>query len=73
MNRTVSMVAGVLLLAFGAFVLLRGASVTTQRDVLEVGEVKITADQQRSVPPWAGGIAVAAGVALLVAGARKST
>ena len=73
MNRTVTMVAGVLLLAFGAFVLLRGANVTTQRDVLEVGDVKITADQQRSVPPWAGGIAVAAGVALLAAGARKST
>ena len=73
MNRTVTIVAGVLLLAFGAFVLLRGANVTTQRDVLEVGDVKITADQQRSVPPWAGGIAVAAGVALLAAGARKST
>ena len=71
MNRTASMVAGLLFLLIGAFVLLRGASVTTQRDVLEVGEVKITADEQRAIPPWAGGIAIAAGVALLVAGGRK--
>lgn len=71
MNRAGSMVAGLLMLALGAFVLLRGANVTTQRDVLEVGDVKITADEQRTIPPWAGGVAVAAGVALLVAGARK--
>ncbi len=71
MNRTVSLVAGLLLLGLGGFVILRGANVTTRRDVVEVGDVKLTASEQRTIPPWAGGVAVAAGLALVVAGARK--
>jgi hypothetical protein len=71
MNKTISLVAGVALLAVGAFILIRGPNVTTRRDVLEVGDVKITADQRQAIPPWAGGVAVAAGIALVVAGARK--
>lgn len=73
MNRTTSLVAGVALLVLGAFVLLRGGSFTTRRDVLEVGDVKITADDKQSIPPWAAGVAVAAGLALVVVGVRKTT
>lgn len=65
------LIAGIVLLALGAFVLLRGGSFTTRRDVVRVGDVKITADEQQSIPPWAGGVAVAAGVVLVVAGMRK--
>jgi hypothetical protein len=73
MNRTVSLAAGVVLICLGAFVLLKGANVTSRKDVLSVGDVKITANESRCVPPWAAGIAVAAGVVLLVAGARQRT
>lgn len=62
---------GIVVFGLGAFVLLRGASFTSKRDVLQVGDVKITADQQQSVPPWLGGVAMVAGVVLIVAGARK--
>lgn len=71
MNRTVSLVAGVALIVLGAFALLRGANVTSRKDVLTVGDVKITANETRSVPPWAAGIAVAAGIVLLVVGVRQ--
>jgi len=64
-------IAGILLIAFGAFVLVRGASFTSRRDVLKVGDVKVTADEQRSIPPWAGWLAVVAGGALAVAGVRR--
>jgi hypothetical protein len=64
-------IAGIVILCLGAFVLLRGASFTSRRDVLKVGDVKITADEQRSIPPWVGWAAVVAGVALLAAGGRK--
>jgi hypothetical protein len=64
-------VGGILLLGLGAFVLLRGASFTSRRDVVKVGDVKVTANEQRAIPPWVGGVAVLAGAALLVAGARK--
>jgi hypothetical protein len=63
--------AGIVLLGLGAFVLLRGGSFTTRRDVLKVGDVKITADEQQSIPPWLGGVALVAGVVLIAAGARK--
>jgi len=66
-----SLIAGIVLVCLGLFVLLRGASFTSKRDVLEVGEVKITADQKQSIPPWAGGAAVVVGAVLIVAGARK--
>jgi hypothetical protein len=64
-------IAGILLLALGAFVLVRGGSFTTRRDVLKVGDVKITADEQQSVPPWVGGLAILAGLGLIVSGARR--
>jgi hypothetical protein len=72
MNRTMSLVAGAVLIGLGAFVLLKGADFTTRRDVVKMGDVKITADEKQSIPPWAAGLAVAAGAALIVAGARKS-
>jgi hypothetical protein len=64
-------IAGIVLLGLGAFVLLRGASFTSRRDVLKVGDVKITADEKQSIPPWVGGGAMLVGVALIVAGTRK--
>ena len=71
MNRTMSMVAGIVLLGLGGFVLLRGANFTTRRDVLEVGDVKITASESRTIPPWAGGVALVAGLALVAVGVQK--
>ena len=65
------LIAGILILALGAFVLLRGASFTTRHDVVSVGDLKITADEQQAIPPWVGGAAVAVGAVLIVAGMRK--
>lgn len=65
------LIAGVLLLAFGAFVLLRGGSFTTRKDVLKVGDVQITADERQSIPTWVGGLALLAGLGLIVGGAQK--
>lgn len=64
-------IAGVSIACLGAFVLLRGGSFSSQRDVVAVGDVKITADHQQTVPPWAGGLALVLGAGLVVAGIRK--
>ena len=63
--------AGILIRGLGAVLLLRGGSIATRREVLKVGDVKITADEQQSIPPWVGGVAMVAGVALIITGARK--
>jgi len=63
--------AGIVIAVLGAFLLFRGGTFSTRRDVLKVGDVKVTADQQQSAPPWAAGAALVVGAALIVAGARK--
>jgi len=65
------LLAGILILALGAFLLLRGGTFTTRHDVVSVGDLKISADEQQSIPPWVGGAAVAVGAVLIVAGMRK--
>jgi len=60
-------VAGVLVLAFGGF------SYTREKKVIDLGPIQASTKTQHSVPipPIAGGAAVLAGVAVLVAGTRK--
>ena len=64
-------VAGIVLLGLGAFLLVRGGTFTSRKDVLKVGDVKITANEQQSIPPWVGGVALLVGAGLLVAGVRQ--
>lgn len=65
------LIAGLVVIGLGAFLLLRGGSFTTRSDVVKIGDMKITANERQSIPPWTGGVVIVAGVALLVAGARK--
>ncbi|HEY9382980.1 MAG TPA: hypothetical protein VIP80_05655 [Gemmatimonadales bacterium] len=64
-------IAGIVLVLVGAFVLLRGASFTSKRDVLQVGDLKVSATEHQSIPPWVGGAVLVVGVGLLVTGLRK--
>ena len=65
------LVAGIIVLGLGGFVLLRGGTFTRRHDVLKVGDVKISADSRESVPTWLGWVAIVAGGALIAAGMRK--
>ena len=64
-------IVGIVLIVLGAFLLIRGGTFTTQKDVIKVGDVKLTADEKQSIPPWVGGVAIVAGIGLVVAGGRK--
>jgi len=68
-----SLIAGVLLIIAGAFVLYNGGSFSTQKEVLKLGDLKVTAEEQHPVAPWVAGVAIVAGLALVVTGARKNT
>jgi hypothetical protein len=50
------------------------ASYTTREKVLDLGPVEATAERHKTVPlpPIIGGIALAAGIGLLVVGSKKS-
>jgi hypothetical protein len=64
-------VLGVILIAGGLFVLIKGASYSSEKSVFKIGDVEARVAQEHSIPPWAGGASLVAGVLLLVAGARK--
>lgn len=58
-------IVGVLLVAFGGYVLARGMTYPAERNVLKVGDMQVTAETQRSIPPFIGGIAVLGGLAMI--------
>jgi hypothetical protein len=67
---------GILLVVLGILALVyQGFSYTRQEKVLDIGPIHAIADRQEHVPvpPIVGGLALAAGAALLVIGAKKKT
>jgi hypothetical protein len=70
-----TVVLGILLVVVGlAGLAWRVFTYTTTEEVLDIGPIEVTAEKERSVPipPIVGGIAVVAGVVMIMAGSRKS-
>jgi hypothetical protein len=71
--RPISLV-GVVLIVLGLVALVyQGINYTSRETVIDIGPLHATADRQKTLPlsPVLGVVAVAGGVALLVAGVRK--
>ena len=69
-------ILGVLLIVFGVVALAyQGFTYTRREKVIDLGPIQATAERERTVPlpPVVGIVAVAAGVALVVVGARKGS
>lgn len=64
-------IAGIAIAVFGAYVLVRGLTYTSQSNVLRVGDVQVTAQERRTIPPWVGGVALVGGLLMIGAGVRK--
>jgi hypothetical protein len=64
-------ILGAALILGGLFVLIRSPSYSSEKSVLKIGDVEARVSQEHAIPAWVGGAAVAAGVLLLVVGARK--
>ena len=65
---------GIVLIALGVAVLIyEGFTYTTRETVIDIGPIHATAEREKTfpLPPVLGIAAVAAGVALMMAGARK--
>jgi hypothetical protein len=64
-------IVGGILIAGGLFVLIKAPSYSSEKSVLKIGDVEAKVAQEQPVPTWMGGAAIAAGVVLIVVGARK--
>ncbi len=66
-----ALLVGILLLLVGGFVLVRGGTFTSRRDVIDIGGVRVSADQRHSVTPWMAGLALVAGTVLVISSSRR--
>lgn len=64
-------IMGAILIAGGLFVLIKAPSFSSDKSLFKIGGVEAKVAQEHAISPWAGGAALAAGVALIVAGTRK--
>jgi len=62
---------GVLLLLFGGFVVFRGLTYQSRSNEVRIGDVRITAEERRTIPTWVGVAALVGGLVLISAGARR--
>lgn len=68
-------IAGILLILLGALALAyQGITYTRRERVIDVGPIHATKDTEKTIPlpPILGGVAILGGIALLVAGARRT-
>ncbi len=69
------MFIGIALIALGLVALVyQGITYTTREKVVDLGPLTITAQKEKTIPlpPILGGLALAGGIVLVVAAARKS-
>ena len=73
MNRNVIVVVAIVLIALGAFGLVRGKVDYTDKHAAKVGSIELSVKEKDSVavPQWLSIGAIAAGALLLVFGRRK--
>jgi hypothetical protein len=67
-------IVGIVLIVIGVISLAVGGITYTKREkVLDIGPIQATAERQKTIPlpPLLGGLALAGGIVLVIAGSRK--
>jgi hypothetical protein len=66
-----SILAGVLLIGLGTWIVSGHANFKTKRQMFEIGDVKASMTEVHAVPAWIGYAGLAGGVALLLMAASR--
>jgi len=67
---------GIILIVLGVLALVyQGIQYTTREKILDIGSVKVTANTKRTIPlpPIVGGVALVAGIVMIVLDRRKTS
>ena len=64
-------IAGIVLAVLGVVIVFRGLSYGSQRSMMRIGDMEVSAQEQRSIPTWVGGAAIVGGVLLLVGAGKR--
>jgi drug/metabolite transporter (DMT)-like permease len=65
------LVAGLVLIAAGIFLILRPPHYSSEQSVFKLGDVEARMQQERPLPAWVGGAVLGAGIVLLGSGLFK--
>jgi len=65
-------ISGLVLIAIGVWIIIRPPSYSREESVFKFGELEAKMQEQRPIPGWAGGMALGAGLVLVLVGVRKS-
>ncbi|MDE2051719.1 MAG: hypothetical protein KGJ72_11950 [Gammaproteobacteria bacterium] len=68
-----SLIAGLVLIAAGVFLILRPPHYSSEQSVFKLGDLEAKMQQERTLPGWVGGVVLGAGIVLLGAGLAKRT
>ena len=66
-----AIVAGLILIAAGIFLIVRPPHYASEQSVFKLGQLEARMQQERALPGWVGGVALGAGIVLLGAGLVK--
>ncbi|MBS0395423.1 MAG: hypothetical protein JSR54_12410 [Proteobacteria bacterium] len=61
-------ITGAVLAAIGVFLIVRPPTYSREESVFKMGDIEAKMKQERPIPGWVGGIAVGAGLVLVVVG-----
>ncbi len=65
-------ISGLVLIVVGLWIIIRPPSYSRDETVLKFGDIEAKMQEQRSVPAWAGGIALGAGSVIVLLGFRRT-
>ena len=65
------MILGIVLAAVGVFIVARGLNYGSDRSVMRVGDFQASVETQRTIPVWAGGVAIVGGLLLVGASMHR--
>ncbi len=64
-------ISGLVLIALGLWIIIRPPSYSREESVFKLGDIEAKMQEQHPVPGWIGGMALGAGLVLVVVGFRK--
>ena len=64
-------IAGIAIVGLGGYVLLKGLTYRSQSNVLKVGDLQVSAEERRSIPPWVGVLGIVGGLVLIGTGVGR--
>ena len=64
-------ISGAVLIVIGLWMIIRPPSYSREESVLRLGDIEAKMQQEHPVPGWVGGLALGAGLVLVVVGMTK--